>query len=51
VKPAAMSVWLDEWRRHVEPLRRKHGFEVVGPWVIGAEDKFAWILAYAGEQG
>ena len=50
VKPGAMSAWLDEWRRNVQPLRRKHGFEVIGPWVIDAEDKFVWILAYGGEQ-
>jgi hypothetical protein len=51
VKPGAMSAWVDEWRRNVAPLRRKHGFEVLGPWVIEAEDKFVWILAYEGEQG
>jgi NIPSNAP protein len=51
VKPGAMSAWVEEWRRNVAPLRRRFGFEVIGPWVIEAEEKFVWILAYDGEQG
>jgi hypothetical protein len=51
VKPGAMSAWVEEWRQHVAPLRRKFGFGIIGPWVIEAEDKFVWVLAYEGEQG
>lgn len=51
VKPGAMSAWVEEWRRTVAPLRRRFGFEIIGPWVIEAEDKFVWILAYDGEAG
>ena len=51
VKPGTMNAWVEEWRRNVVPLRRTHGFAVIGPWVIEAEDKFVWILAYAGDQG
>jgi hypothetical protein len=51
VKPGAMSAWVEEWREHVVPLRRMHGFEVIGPWVIEAQDKFVWILGYGGRQG
>ncbi len=49
VKPGRMNAWVEEWRENVAPLRRKFGFEVIGPWVIEAEDKFVWILAYAGD--
>ncbi len=51
VKPRAMSAWVDEWRRNVAPMREKHGFDVIGPWLIEPEDKFVWILAYEGEAG
>lgn len=51
VRPGEMEEWLEEWRRHVLPLRRKFGFAVTGPWVIEAEDRFVWILGYEGEQG
>lgn len=51
MKPGAMSAWIEEWRRSIAPLRRKYGFQVIGPWVIEAEDKFIWILAHGGEQG
>ena len=51
VKPGAMKAWVAEWRQNVVPLRRKFGFEVIGPWVIEAENKFVWILAHDGDQG
>lgn len=49
VKPGAMAAWLDEWSRLICPLRRALGFEVLGAWVT-EEDRFVWILAYAGEK-
>ena len=49
VRAGEMGDWLDEWQRHVLPLRQKFGFEVVGPWVIDGEDRFVWILGYEGE--
>jgi hypothetical protein len=51
VKPNAMAPWIEEWRQNVAPLRRQYGFEVIGPWVIEAENKFVWVLAYGHEQG
>jgi hypothetical protein len=50
-RAGAMGAWVGEWRRHVEPLRRRFGFEVIGPWVMDEEDRFVWILGYAGEDG
>ena len=49
VRAGEMEDWLDEWHRHVLPLRRRFGFEVVGPWVIDGEDRFVWILGFGGE--
>ena len=51
VGAGAMDAWIGEWRRHVEPLRRRFGFQVIGPWVIAAEDRFVWILGYDGADG
>jgi NIPSNAP len=46
-RPKADEVeeFVAEWRRHVLPLRRAHGFEVLGPWL--AEDgRFVWIIGH-----
>ena len=51
VKPGAMEDWLAEWNAHVLPLRRKFGFEVIGPWVADDENLFVWVLGYGGEDG
>jgi hypothetical protein len=51
VNPGAMPEWLAEWRARVLPLRRKFGFEVLGPWVVEDEDLFVWILGYGGDEG
>jgi hypothetical protein len=51
VQPGKMEAWVSDWHRHVLPLRRKFGFEVLGPWVIDEEDRFVWILGYDGERG
>jgi hypothetical protein len=45
----ALDDWIEEWRTHVAPLRRKLGFRVLGPWVDG--DTFVWLLGYEGEDG
>jgi hypothetical protein len=51
VRPGEMTEWISEWRRQVAPLRRKFGFEVLGPWVIEEQDTFVWILGRRGEGG
>jgi hypothetical protein len=48
IKPGEMAEWVDEWRTRIAPLRRKHGFEVVGAWTVGGADRFVWILRYVG---
>jgi hypothetical protein len=48
IKPGEMEAGIDEWRRHVVPLRRKYGFEVVGAWKVQGTNRFVWILRYDG---
>jgi ribosomal protein L11 methylase PrmA len=48
IKPGEMKDWVEEWSAKIAPLRRRHGFEVVGSWTIDGEERFVWILGYAG---
>ncbi len=48
IKPGEMIAWIEEWNSHLVPLRKRFGFEVVGPWTIDGEDRFVWILGYKG---
>jgi len=43
-----MAEWVDGWTRGVLPLRRKHGFAILGAWVIAERNQFLWLLAYEG---
>lgn len=47
IKPGGMAAWLEEWGRLIAPLRRRHGFEIVGSWTA-EPDQFIWILRYGG---
>jgi hypothetical protein len=47
IKPGEMAAWLEEWRSLIAPLRRHHGFEILGAWTT-EPDKFVWIIRYAG---
>jgi hypothetical protein len=49
IEPGQMETWIVEWRKHVAPLRRRHGFRVLGPWVDGAT--FVWMLGYEDTDG
>ena len=46
VEPGRLDDWVREWRAHVLPLRRAHGFAVVGPWIVRGADRFVWILGH-----
>lgn len=39
--------WVDEWTRFVAPLRERHGFRVLGPWIDGRT--FVWLLGHEGD--
>lgn len=43
-----MAEWINEWRRLIAPLRRRHGFEIIGQWTVDGTDRFVWILRYDG---
>jgi hypothetical protein len=49
VKPDAMEDWIAEWTREVYPLRRAHGFDVLGAWREPATNIFVWLLGYDGD--
>jgi hypothetical protein len=49
IEHGALDLWIEEWREHVAPLRRRLGFRVLGPWVDG--DSFVWLIGYDGEDG
>jgi hypothetical protein len=44
-----MEEFVAEWAALIRPLRKKFGFEVLGPWVHDAEGLFIWILRYEGD--
>lgn len=48
VKPGEMDQWIAEWRSKIVPLRKKHGFEVLGAWIVDGTDQFVWIVKYDG---
>jgi hypothetical protein len=50
VKPDEMDAWCEEWRAKVVPLRRQHGFEVVGAWVIEDTNQFVWVIEHDGPE-
>ncbi len=37
------------WR--VAEIRRRHGFEVIGPWIDEEANQFVWIVGYDGPEG
>jgi hypothetical protein len=51
IKPGELEDWIEEWRTHVLPLRRRLGFEVLGAWVSEEESTFTWLLGYEGPDG
>jgi hypothetical protein len=51
VKPGELEEWVAEWTEHVAPLRRRFGFEVLGPWVDEESRTFVWVLEYDGDDG
>jgi hypothetical protein len=50
IKPGELEHWIDEWRRLIAPLRRQHGFEIMGAWSEKQENRFIWLLRYVGSE-
>ncbi len=49
--PGELDEWVEEWREHVLPLRRRLGFEVLGAWLSEEASTFTWLLGYGGPDG
>lgn len=45
-----MKAWLSEWDSKIRPLRQRHGFEILGAWVVPKENRFIWILGWEGKE-
>ncbi len=50
IKPGKMKDWMEGWTRGVDLLRRKHGFQIPGTWVIDETNTLVWILSYDGPE-
>jgi NIPSNAP len=48
IRPGDLARFVDEWRAHLAPLRRAHGFEIPAAWTVSGEDRFIWLLAHPG---
>lgn len=48
IEPGEMAAWVQEWREHILPMRRRLGFTVLGAWVSDEADTFVWLLGYDG---
>ena len=48
IKHGEMPSWIQEWELQIAPLRRRHGFRIMGAWTIDGADRFVWILSYQG---
>jgi NIPSNAP len=46
VLPGRAEDFAREWREQVVPLRRAHGFGVVGGWIEEGGDRFVWIVGH-----
>ncbi|MBA2461756.1 MAG: NIPSNAP family protein [Actinobacteria bacterium] len=51
IRPGEMAAWLEEWRAHVLPVRRRLGFEVLGAWASEEASTFTWLLGYERPDG
>jgi hypothetical protein len=47
IRAGELDAWLAEWTRHVLPLRRKLGFDVLGAWIAEDDSTFTWLLGHA----
>ncbi len=49
LRPGAMDTFVQEWREHVAPLRRRFGFEILAAWGAEEEDTFIWVIGHDGD--
>lgn len=49
ISPESMAQFIEEWRRHVVPMRERWGFEVVGAWSSADTNRFVWVVGFDGD--
>jgi hypothetical protein len=40
-----LEQFVEEWREHVVPIRRAHGYRIEAAWKVQAESRFVWLLS------
>jgi NIPSNAP len=48
IRHGQMEAWIEGWKSGVVPLREKAGFHIIGAWVDRQNDRFVWLIGYAG---
>ena len=51
IKAGELDAFAQLWSKTVRPLRKKMGFVIEGAWKIPSEDRFIWVVSYAGADG
>jgi hypothetical protein len=49
INDGELDAFVDEWRRHVLPLRRRFGFTVEHAWASEEGDTFVWVVGFDGD--
>jgi hypothetical protein len=49
ITEGSLDQFVDEWRRHLAPVRRELGFTISGAWTVAGESRFVWLLAFPGD--
>jgi hypothetical protein len=49
IRHGQMDAWIAGWKSAVVPLREKAGFHLIGAWVDRQNDRFIWLIGYAGD--
>jgi hypothetical protein len=48
IAPGELHRFVREWREHIAPLRKRHGFVVERAWASEEDDTFVWVLRLDG---
>lgn len=51
IRHGQMDAWIAGWRSHIVPLRKEAGFRLIGAWVDVDDNRFVWLIGYAGAEG
>lgn len=48
IEPGCVEQFAREWLNGVRPLREAAGFVIDGAWAVPEDDRFIWLLGWAG---